>query len=176
MPEEENNEQVKNNNEDGHKKSSWMAMLIIVILIFMLLIGLLSTVFILSIVDQGDKIMDTNKNTTKIDNSSNSGMETIGTLYALDPFTLNLNSQGGNRIIRINISLELNNPQLTQELNKKIPLIRDTIIQVITSQTYESLSTAKGKNILRDAIKNNLNPKLIDGKVRNAYITNIIMQ
>jgi len=99
----------------------------------------------------------------------------IGSLYALDQFTLNLRSEQGNVYLKIKIVLELSIPELKNELDAKQAVIRDAIIRILTSKTLENFSTDQGKENAMDEIINDLNSMLHDGYIKNAYITEFVI-
>jgi flagellar FliL protein len=74
------------------------------------------------------------------------------------------------------MNLELDGEELAIELEQKTPLVRDIIIRVLTSKTLEEISTAKGKEKLKDQLVNQLNLRLQDGQVKNVYFTEFVIQ
>jgi flagellar FliL protein len=100
----------------------------------------------------------------------------IGPLYPLDPFTLNLRSEDGNVYLKTKIVLELSIPELKNELDAKNAVVRDAIIRILTSKTLESLSTDDGKEEAMDEIIDDLNSRLHDGYIKDAYITEFVVQ
>jgi flagellar FliL protein len=47
---------------------------------------------------------------------------------------------------------------------------------MLSSKTLEEISTAKGKDKLKEQIVNQLNLRLRDGNVRNVYFTEFVVQ
>jgi len=56
------------------------------------------------------------------------------------------------------------------------PMIRDMIIRILSSKTVPEISTAKGKEKLKEEIKKNLNARLATGEIRNVYFTAFVIQ
>ena len=102
-------------------------------------------------------------------------LDKIGPLYDLDQFTLNLRSDNGGVYLIIKISLELSMAELKNELDAKNAVIRDVIIRILESKSYETLLSDKGKEEAMDEIINILNSMLEDGYIKNAYITKFIV-
>jgi flagellar FliL protein len=100
----------------------------------------------------------------------------VGTLYELKRFTANLLSDKGRKYIRCTISLELDSPELQGEIDSKLAAVRDSIINVLSSKTYEEISTTKGKERLKDEIVATLNQSLVDGRVKNLFFTELMIQ
>jgi flagellar FliL protein len=100
----------------------------------------------------------------------------VGTLYEMKRFTVNLLSDKGRKYIRCTLSLELDSPELQGELDSKLAAVRDSVINVLSSKTYEEISTTKGKERLKDEIVATLNQSLVDGRVKNVFFTELMIQ
>lgn len=100
----------------------------------------------------------------------------IGILYPLDTFTVNLKSDAGRRYLKATISLELNGQELSMELDKKAPVIRDRIIRILTSKTLEEISSKKGKQKVSEQIIDTLNAMISDGSIKGIYFTEFVIQ
>ncbi|BDQ27715.1 flagellar basal body-associated protein FliL [Helicobacter heilmannii] len=101
----------------------------------------------------------------------------LGPLYPLDsPFVVNLITQNGRRYLKTSITLELSDPKLLEEVKVKETAIKDTIIEILSSKSIEEISTLKGKNKLKEEIRNNINSFLIDGYVKNIFFTDFVIQ
>ena len=118
--------------------------------------------------------------TTKTKSSSDDlvsrKLSEIGTLYPLDTFTINLKSDAGRRYLKATISLELNGPELSVELDAKKAVLRDRIIRILTSKTLEEISSIKGKQKVSDQIVDVLNSMLADGSIKSIYFTEFVIQ
>ena len=101
---------------------------------------------------------------------------TIGPMYPLASFTVNLLSESGNRYLKVVVDLELADPKMTIEMNNKKSLVRDIIIRTFSSKTFEEISTLKGKDKLKDEVLEKINESLSDGQVRNIYFTDFVVQ
>ena len=100
----------------------------------------------------------------------------MGPIYPLDQFVVNLLSENGSRFLKTKIDLEQSDELLTAELDKKKALLRDIIIRTLSSKTYEEVSTAKGKDRLKDEIVGKLNEVLNDGYIKNIFFTDFVVQ
>ena len=74
------------------------------------------------------------------------------------------------------MNLELDGEELAAELESKTAVIRDVVIRLLSSKTLEEISTAKGKDKLKEQIVNQLNLRLRDGNIRNVYFTEFVVQ
>lgn len=107
---------------------------------------------------------------------SNAKYLRIGPIFQLDQFIVNLLSQGGRRYLKVSISLEMTTPNLENELNAKRAPVRDIIIDILTSKSIDDISTTRGKDKLKEEIIQRLNEILVDGKIRNIFLTDMAIQ
>ena len=101
---------------------------------------------------------------------------TVGPMYPMTPFVVNLLSESGNRFLKVSIDLELSDAKLQPEMDHKKSLIRDIIIRTFSSKTFEEVSTLKGKDKLKEEVLDKINENLSDGQVKNIYFTDFVVQ
>jgi flagellar FliL protein len=63
-----------------------------------------------------------------------------------------------------------------QEMSARLPVINDVLITLFTSQTFDSVYTADGKETLRGKIKTLINSQLPDQHVIYVYFTEFVVQ
>lgn len=97
--------------------------------------------------------------------------EMIGTLVPLETFLVNLSGVRGGRLMKITMSLEVNSVDVQNEIDKRNPEIRDTILILLASKTFDQVSSKDGKDYLREEVKDTLNSFLTKGKVRRVLFT-----
>ena len=100
----------------------------------------------------------------------------LGEIYALQTFIVNLADEGGNRYLRITMDLELGIPELEDEIDKRLPQIRDSILMILPSKRFEDISSAAGKIALRDEILEKLNGYLSQGQINRIYFKEFVVQ
>lgn len=105
----------------------------------------------------------------------------VGPMQALKTLTVNLlTTDNSKKYLRATISLELADPKaapgLAGEVTTKESAIRDIIIGILTSKTFEEISTSKGKERLKDEIVETINQSLVDGQIKNIFFTEFIVQ
>ncbi len=163
------------------KKSGGSMVLIIVIVLLVLLLvgGGLVAYFLLSGSDENAvdaTAQPTKSKTVKRTGKRSTDYLTVGPMYPMNQFIVNLLSENGSRFLKTTINLELDKPELSAELDKKKPLIRDIIIRVLSSKTFEEVSTMKGKSRLKDEIVSKINDVLADGQIKNIFFTDFVVQ
>ena len=100
----------------------------------------------------------------------------IKPLYSMDTFIVNLADQGGKRYLRVTMELEIDAIEVTEEINQRLPQLRNTILMIVPSKTYEDIGTAQGKSALRDELMTQLNTFLSTGQITNIYFTEFVVQ
>ncbi len=100
----------------------------------------------------------------------------IGPIYSMKTFIVNLVDPRGKRYLKTKIELELNNEALTDEIERRLPQLRDGVLTTLSSKSYEDVSTLEGKYQLRAEIVALLNQYLQSGQITNLYFTEFIVQ
>lgn len=100
--------------------------------------------------------------------------EFIGKLIPLETFLVNLADSRGQKLAKINMELEVGNDEVQKEIEKAKPKIRDVIIMILSARSYAEVSTKKGKEALRDEIRDQLNLFLTKGQINRVYFTEFI--
>jgi len=176
MAEEKENKETEENQEEKSEKggSKVLLIVIVVLLLLLLIIGGAVAYFLLSSNDQQDNPDQPKQE--KVVKKKKSDLTEIGPIYPLDQFIVNLVSNNSERYLKCKISLELDAPELQQEVDKKLPAVRDSIIQILSSKTVEEIQTARGKEKLKEEIKRKLNEMLTTGEIRHVYFTEFVIQ
>lgn len=100
--------------------------------------------------------------------------EFIGKMIPMETFYVNLAGNRGNRLLKVNMELEIENEKVVEEIEKRKPQIRDIIIIILSSKTFKDLESRQGKEGLRDEIKDALNSFLTKGKIKHVHFTEFI--
>jgi flagellar FliL protein len=100
-----------------------------------------------------------------------------GIIFPLEHFIVNVNDESGDiRYLKIEIKLELGNSTMEQEVENRIPKIRDSIVTILTNKSVADVSDTNGKLRLKEEIKARINTFLTLGKVEEVYFTDFIIQ
>lgn len=192
----------KPENEKPVKKSSGGSGILVLVLNLVNLIATIGMIGILYVSFQREKsttsvediaVQETmshefeSKNDSKNDNHSDSHSATgeatkkkslIDTkMVTLDSFTINLSTPGSAvpKFVRVNVSIEVQNTDTEQEVNTKIPQIRNTIIDLFNSKRPADLANVDGRDYLKEEIKNAINSFLLSGKIKGIFFTNFAL-
>lgn len=183
--------ETKEDSTTENKKSSSKLMIIIIAVLVLIIVGGAAVAFILMneeephaapapVVEQSappaQQKASSSRSREDSDEMDTRKLSDIGILYPLDTFTVNLKSDAGRRYLKATISLELNGQELSMELDKKAPVIRDRIIRILTSKTLEEISSKKGKQKISEQIIDTLNAMIADGSIKGIYFTEFVIQ
>ena len=102
--------------------------------------------------------------------------ETVGEMFSLEQFVVNLSDPQGKRYLRLTISLELESLEAVDRATKLVPKLRDMVIVLLTSLTFEEVMTPEGKIQIRDELLERFNQILRPDRVRNIYFTDFVVQ
>jgi flagellar FliL protein len=100
----------------------------------------------------------------------------LGVMYNLGSFLVNLADKNANTYAKVSITLELSNEKVQQEVVKRLPIIKDAVINLLSSKTYDEIRTPEGKEELRLELIKRINAILVTGGVQNIYFTQFIVQ
>ncbi len=103
--------------------------------------------------------------------------EAVGVMYKLEPaFIVNLADPELTMYARVSITLEVSSPEVVLEVQKREPIIRDAIIEILSNKTSRELRTPEGREQLKLEIIKRINTILVKGGVRNVYFTEFVVQ
>ena len=102
--------------------------------------------------------------------------ELEGQLVPLPLFLVNLSDPLGRRYLKLGVEVEVRDPEAEAALTKYDAKIKDTLLLLLSSKTYEGLSTMKAKVELKQEIADRLNQIIGNGGVLRVYITEMVIQ
>ena len=96
------------------------------------------------------------------------------------PFVVNFEDKGVVRFLQIGLSAVTDDPMIAEELKKHEPAIRNNLVLLFSSQTYETLGSREGKEKLRKECLEEMQGilKKNAGKpgVQEVYFTSFVIQ
>lgn len=102
--------------------------------------------------------------------------DVLGPIFSLDTFIVNLADPGGTRYLRVTMDLEIDGKPVEEELAKRLPQVRDTVLMVIPSKRFADISTGEGKTALREELIGTINKVLTSGKILRIYFKEFVIQ
>ena len=100
----------------------------------------------------------------------------IGPMVDIAEFIVNIISADGNHYVKTALTLELTNPAAKEEINQRMPQIRDAILLLIGNKTIEELQDLEGKKELKAEIMSKINGFTQSGKVKSIFFTEFVVQ
>ena len=101
---------------------------------------------------------------------------TLGPLFSLDTFIVNLADAGRSRYLRVTMDLELTESTDAAELNERLSQIRDSVLMILPSKQFDDIASMEGKIALRDEIIAKLNSLFTQNVVSNIFFTEFVVQ
>ncbi|NVM23043.1 MAG: flagellar basal body-associated FliL family protein [Desulfobacterales bacterium] len=97
-------------------------------------------------------------------------------IHELAPFIVNLRGHSGKRYLRTKIELDVENDNVKKELVGRTPQLRDAVLLLLTSKSFEDISSSHGKIQLKNELIARINQVLQGGAVRTLYFTEFVVQ
>ncbi|UNC91754.1 flagellar basal body-associated FliL family protein [Candidatus Contubernalis alkaliaceticus] len=91
-------------------------------------------------------------------------------------FTVNLAEPEQRRYLRVTIELGYDQKNMTKEIEKKEAELRDIVINILRTKSVKDISSSEGTESLRLEITKQLDNSLIEGKLREVYFTEFLIQ
>ena len=123
----------------------------------------------------GEKKDDKGGHGEKKDEKGSAG-EGAGEMVSIPPLLVNLAEPQGRRYLKLALDIELKDKQAAEQLNKNMPKVKDALLLLLSSKTYEDLGSLENKILLKKEIVERLTLVLGEQKVLRVYITEIVIQ
>jgi flagellar FliL protein len=101
------------------------------------------------------------------------GEEIFGAIYPLEMFLVNLKDGG---VIRIEMQLQFTGREVPRRLFSRMPIIRDTVISILSQKNKADVLEKKGREQLRADVKKLVNERLMGELVNVVLFTQYIVQ
>ncbi|MCM8812752.1 MAG: flagellar basal body-associated FliL family protein [Candidatus Omnitrophica bacterium] len=101
----------------------------------------------------------------------------LGTLYTYDkPIVVNLAESNAERYLKVGLTLEVDKAEVPAELRSREPQILDLLINILSAKALADISSTAGRNMVRQEIIDKINAVLQNGRIRNIYFTDFVVQ
>jgi flagellar FliL protein len=170
----ENETQVENTKVSGKKKGKMKLILIPAVLILLLGMGAVAAKMgLLPIpglaLTKGDATKNEESQTPPLESS-------IGFLYPMNPFIVNLVDDQGGRFLKVRFEMELSDKELVSEVEKRMAQLTDSVIMLLSSKSYHEIASYEGKEQMRHELVIRMNSFLETGSIERLYFTEFVMQ
>jgi flagellar FliL protein len=110
------------------------------------------------------------------ENDSVVATNVLGPIYPLETFIVNLGDEGGKRYLRITMNLELTEDKFEAQMEHRLPQVRDAILTILPTKSFDDIHTVEGKTLLRNEIIAKLNNLFGLEGIANIYFTEFVIQ
>lgn len=97
-------------------------------------------------------------------------------LVSIPPLLVNLSEPQGRRYLKLALDVEVNDKLAADALNKNMAKVKDALLLLLSSKTYDDLASIESKILLKKEIVERLTLVLGEQKVLRVYITEIVIQ
>ncbi len=97
-------------------------------------------------------------------------------IFDWEPLLVNLADPGGKRYLKLNMKVELTNEKALEELKNRSFQLKDAMLMLLSGKEFEDISTASGKQALKQETIAQVNKLLKTGQVKEIYFTDFIVQ
>ncbi len=108
--------------------------------------------------------------------------EVLPAIYLpIDPaFVVNFASQGKARFLQVTVEVMTRDPLMPDQITLHMPVIRNNLMLLFSSQSYDGVSTLEGKEALREealeVLQQILEEETGDPGIEAVYFTSFVMQ
>mgnify|MGYP006277687937 FL=1 len=149
--------------EEGQMNYKMLALIVVLVVI---ITGVASFTFFTYFSVSGDEEESENEITS---------VEDIRPTYSVGNFTVNISNNNQISFVRASVVFELENSEMTEELDKRSSQIRDRIISTLRAQNQEILEEP-GADTIKQIVKDKVNEILISGRITNVWFTELVVQ
>ena len=159
----------KSNNDKPPKKSFAKIIIVVVIIAFLGAGGYVGWSLFVKGNQKGTQISESRPETKK---------KKVGIICPLDSFIVNLmdNRGLGKRYLKISMELEVFKEEDKKKIERHTPQLRDTILLLLSSMSFNEINTMEGKLVLKKALLTNINQVLGEPIVQNIYFSEFVVQ
>lgn len=96
--------------------------------------------------------------------------------WPMEPYVVNLIDSEQERYLKVVLQLELSDQLMLEEMKLVDPILRDAILDLLSSKTYKEMIDPFGKQRLREEIVTRVNMNVKTGKAQKVYFTEFVIQ
>lgn len=98
-------------------------------------------------------------------------------LFTFEPFFIPLKDSSKEKdFLKFKMSAELGSPELKREMNLKLPTLRNSIVETVMRKSKKNIKDQKGRERLKNEIKEQLNFSLKSGEIKEIYFSQFMIQ
>jgi len=97
-------------------------------------------------------------------------------MVSLPQLLVNLADPLGKRYLKMGVNLEVRGQEAAKDIEARMPRVKDSLILLLSSKTYDDLSSMQDKLTLKSQIAERLNQIMEESVVKRVYFTEFIIQ
>jgi flagellar FliL protein len=101
---------------------------------------------------------------------------TLGPVFQFQPFIVNVAESGARRYLKCTMSMELSSAAGIQEAQEKAALLRDVVIDVLSSKRLADLEAGPPRDALRKELADTLNSLISRAQVERILFSEFVLQ
>ena len=164
-------------NAEQGKKRDWKFVLIMSLLAILLILAIGAGAYYVGMQSAGGSQQAENGKGEKESSGFSFGSDDyLGPLVELENFVVNITDREQTRYLKVSITLEAADKKTKNEVDNRLPQVRDTIIFQISGKTYDQLRDLQGKKQLQAELIKSLNELLDKGRIKRLFFTEFVVQ
>lgn len=100
----------------------------------------------------------------------------VGEMITFGEFVVNLSDPKGKRYLKCKISIEVEDEEAKERVQKIEPKLRDIVIMLLTSLAFEEVMTPEGKIRIRVELLERFNQAARPDRIKNIYFSDFVVQ
>ncbi|MDO9536581.1 MAG: flagellar basal body-associated FliL family protein [Bacillota bacterium] len=97
-------------------------------------------------------------------------------MYEVPEILVNLSDGGRGRFLSVKFYLGYDEPKLEEEIERRMPEIRDLVNTILWDTNAEEISAPEGKENLRTELLHSIDGILCNGELRGVYFWHVLIQ
>ena len=97
-------------------------------------------------------------------------------MFQLEPFIVNIADQTDSRFLKACLCIEVTGPAAIEKAKANTGVLRDAIIMIVTSMTYDTISQPEGRSELKEQVRSRAAQILGENLVNDVYLTDFVTQ
>jgi flagellar protein FliL len=153
----------------AHKGGGKLKLILLIVVVLLLLVAIAGAAYFFLVMKSGPHATPAQGQSQQqqpvvVDNSA------PPVFFAIDPFTVNLQSDDGERYLHLGLTLKLADAKEADVLKEHMPEIRSRILLLLSNKHPSDLSTAEGKTALIGEIKTQIEQPFVQGGPGNPVV------
>jgi flagellar FliL protein len=100
----------------------------------------------------------------------------MGPGYTFDTFIVNVAGTGGRRYLKCTITVEFDKNAGVTEAGTKVPLLRDAMIDILSSKTLDDLEPGPLRDALRGELVSTISSVITKARVMRVFFNEFVVQ